>query len=181
MSRIGKTPIPIPKDVKIKLDGDLITVKGSKGELKRRVHPRVRVDMDADTIIVSVADGDREARSLHGLFKVLIANMVTGVTKGFEKVLEIVGVGYKAELKGGTVVFSLGYSHPIHFPLPEGVDARIEKTKIILGGIDKQLLGMTASKIRSLKKAEPYKGKGIKYADEVIRRKAGKSGVTGAK
>ena len=102
----------------------------------------------------------------------------TGVTNGFEKVLEIVGVGYKAELKGGTVVFSLGFSHPIHFPLPEGVDARIEKTKIVLSGIDKQLLGMTASKIRSLKKAEPYKSKGIKYADELIRRKAGKSGAT---
>ncbi len=177
MSRIGKRPIPIPKDVEVKFDGDLIVVKGPKGELKRRVHPKIRVDSKGSELVVSVVDDTRESRSLHGLFKVLIANMVTGVANGFEKVLEIVGVGYRAEMKGRTAVFSLGYSHPINFELPDGIDAKIEKTRVILNGIDKELLGMTAAKIRSLRKPEAYKGKGIKYADEIIRRKAGKAGI----
>jgi len=178
MSRIGKKPILIPKDVKIKLEGDLIKVKGPKGELSRKVHPKVQVNIDGDNVNVMVADETRESSSLHGLFRILIDNMVTGVTKGFERVLEIVGVGYRAELKGRTAVFNLGYSHPIDFELPDGIDAKIEKTKIILNGIDKELLGMTAAKIRGFRKPEPYKGKGIKYADEMIRRKAGKAGAT---
>jgi len=178
MSRIGKKPILIPKDVKIKLEGDLLKVEGPKGELSRKVHPKVQVNIDGGNVIVSVADDTRESASLHGLFRILIYNMVTGVTKGFEKVLEIVGVGYRAELKGRTAVFNLGYSHPINFELPEGIDAKIEKTKIVLSGIDKDLLGKTAAKIRSFRKPEPYKGKGIKYADEMIRRKAGKAGAT---
>ena len=178
MSRIGKRPILIPRDVDVKLEGDILTVKGPKGELKRIVHPKVNMAMEGDKIIVSVVDGSRESRSLHGLFHVLIANMVTGVTKGFEKVLEIVGVGYKAESKGKSMVFRVGYSHPIEFDLPEGIEARVEKTKVILSGIDKELLGMTASKIRSFRKPEPYKGKGIKYENEFIRRKAGKAGAT---
>lgn len=178
MSRIGKKPISIPKDVEIKFEGDFIKVKGPKGELKQKIHPKIQVDVDGDKITVSVADGTRESRSLHGLFTVLVANMVTGVTKGFEKVLEIVGVGYKAEMKGRTAVFNLGYSRPIDFELPDGIDAKIEKTKVILSGIDKELLGRTAAEIRGLRKPEPYKGKGIKYADEIIRRKAGKAGAT---
>ncbi|MEE9418230.1 MAG: 50S ribosomal protein L6 [Desulfatiglandaceae bacterium] len=177
MSRLGKRPISIPKDVEVKLEGDLLRVKGPKGELRRRVHPKVQVDMDGDKISVSVADGSRESRSLHGLFAVLINNMVTGVTKGFERVLEISGVGYRAVVNGRTAVFNLGYSRPIDFELPDGVDANIEKSKIILTGIDKELLGMTASKIRNLRRPEPYKGKGIKYAEEMIRRKAGKTGA----
>lgn len=177
MSRLGKRPISIPKDVEVKLEGDLLRVKGPKGELRRRVHPKVQVDMDGDKISVSVADGSRESRSLHGLFAVLINNMVTGVTKGFERVLEISGVGYRAVVNGRTAVFNLGYSRPIDFELPDGVDAKIEKSKIILTGIDKELLGMTASKIRNLRRPEPYKGKGIKYAEEIIRRKAGKTGA----
>jgi large subunit ribosomal protein L6 len=178
MSRIGKRPIPIPKDVEIKIEGDLLHVKGPKGELRRRVHPNISIRKDADHISLLTADESRESRSLHGLFGALIYNMVIGVTKGFEKVLEIVGVGYRAELKGRTAVFNLGYSHPINFQLPDGIDANIEKSRIVLSGIDKELLGMTAAKIRGLRAPEPYKGKGIKYADEIIRKKAGKAGAT---
>ncbi|OPX37004.1 MAG: 50S ribosomal protein L6 [Desulfobacteraceae bacterium 4484_190.2] len=177
MSRIGKKPIAIPKGVEVKLKGEQLTIKGPKGELNLSVHPDVKLDMEGDSISVSVVDETRESRSIHGLFRVLIDNMVTGVTKGFERVLEIVGVGYRAELKGRTAVFNLGYSHPINFELPEGIDAKIEKTKITLSGIDRELLGMTAAKIRSFRKPEPYKGKGIKYAGEMIRRKAGKAGI----
>jgi len=177
MSRIGKMPISIPKGVEIKLAEGLLTVKGPKGELGRVLHPGVHVEIDSDSIVLSMSDGTRESRAIHGLFRVLIANMVTGVTKGFEKVLEIVGVGYRAELKGRTAIFNLGYSHPVNFELPDGIDAKVEKTKVILSGIDKELLGMTAAKIRGFRKPEPYKGKGIKYAYEVIRKKAGKTGA----
>ena len=176
MSRIGKRPIPIPKDVKFDLKGDLLTVRGPKGELRRKIHPSVNIHSENDQILVSV-DGNKGSKSLHGLFRSLIANMVTGVTQGFEKGLEIVGVGYRVELSGRTANFQLGYSHPIRFELPEGIDARVERTKIILSGIDKELLGRAAAKIRSFRKPEPYKGKGIKYEGEVIRRKAGKTGA----
>ena len=177
MSRIGKRPIQIPKDVEIKLEGSLLTVKGPKGVLRRQVHPKVLLKMDGDKIVVSPADGTKNSVSLQGLFRVLIANMVTGVTKGFERVLEIVGVGYRAEVKGRTAVFNLGYSNPMNFVLPDGIDAKIDKTKVILSGIDKELLGRTVAEIRSLRKPEPYKGKGIRYTEELIRRKAGKAGV----
>ncbi len=177
MSRIGKKPIAIPKGVEVRLEGVQLIIKGPKGELNLSIHPDVKLDMESGSISVSVVDETRESRSIHGLFRVLIDNMVTGVTKGFERVLEIVGVGYRAELKGRTAVFNLGYSHPINFELPEGIDAKIEKTKITLSGIDRELLGMTAAKIRSFRKPEPYKGKGIKYAGEMIRRKAGKAGA----
>ena len=175
MSRIGKKPIAIPKGVEVRLEGDQLIIKGPKGELSLSVHPDVKLDMEGDSISVSVVDETRESRSIHGLFRVLIDNMVTGVTKGFEKVLEIVGVGYRAELKGRTAVFNLGYSHPIDFPLPEGISATIEKNIIKLSGIDKDLLGYTASKIRSFRPPEPYKGKGVKYVEEYIQRKAGKT------
>ena len=177
MSRIGKKPIAIPKGVEVRFEGVQLIIKGPKGELNLNVHPDVKLDIEDNNIAVSVVDETRESRSIHGLFRVLIDNMVTGVTKGFERVLEIVGVGYRAELKGRTAVFNLGYSHPINFELPEGIDAKIEKTKITLSGIDRELLGMTAAKIRSFRKPEPYKGKGIKYAGEMIRRKAGKAGA----
>lgn len=179
MSRVGKKPISIPKDVEVKSEGDSIIVKGPKGQLTRKIHPKVQLQIDGNNILVSVPDATVESRSLQGLFRVLVANMVKGVAEGFENVLEIVGVGYRAEMKGRTAVLSLGYSSPVQFELPEGIDAKIEKTKIILSGIDKELVGRTAAKIRALRKPEPYKGKGIKYADETIRRKAGKAGSTG--
>ena len=177
MSRIGRQPIPITKDVNVGLDGDLITIKGPKGELKRKINTLVNIKTEDDQIVVLVKEESRAARSCHGLFRALIANMVIGVTQGFVRNLEIVGVGYRAELSGRTVTFHLGYSHPITFELPAGIDADIERTRISLRGIDKDLLGRTAAKIRGFRKPEPYKGKGIKYVEENIRRKAGKTGA----
>jgi large subunit ribosomal protein L6 len=177
MSRIGKKPIQIPKGVTIDLKDDLLKIKGPKGELERKIHPKVSLQIDDGQILISVEEEGRETRALHGLFGALIANMVTGVGEGFERVLEIVGIGYRAELSGSEVTFHLGYSHPITYELPKGVDAKIEKTKITLTSIDKEALGMTAAKIRSFRKPEPYKGKGIKYAEEYIKRKAGKTGA----
>lgn len=177
MSRVGKRPIPIPKGVEVKHENHLVTVKGPRGILERTIPPEIRIKVEEDKVTVTIGDGSIRSRSLHGLFRVLLANMVTGVTKGFEKTLEIVGVGYRAELNGRTAVFNVGYSHPVKFPLPEGIDAKIERTRITISGIDKELLGQTAAKIRSIRSPEPYKGKGIKYADEIIRRKAGKAGA----
>ena len=177
MSRIGKMPIPIPKNVTIDLKKDFISVKGPKGELERSIHPKVNVRMENDQLIVAVDDETKESKSLHGLFRALIANMVTGVSQGFEKVLEIVGVGYRAELSGRTATFNLGYSHPIVYEMPDGIEAQIDRTRITLNSIDKELLGKTAAKIRGFRKPEPYKGKGIKYAEEIIKRKAGKTGA----
>ena len=177
MSRIGKMPIEIPKDVKVDIKDDLISIKGPKGELKRTINPKVRLNIENDQLLVTVDDDSKESRSCHGLFRALTANMVKGVSQGFERILEIVGVGYRAEVAGRTTTFHLGYSHPIVFELPEGIVASIDKSKITLTGIDKELLGRTAAKIRSFRKPEPYKGKGIKYAEEVIKRKAGKSGA----
>jgi large subunit ribosomal protein L6 len=178
MSRVGQKPISLPKDVKIDLRDDLLTVKGPKGELRRKIHPKVAILTEKDQIVVSIKDGNKGSKALHGLFRALIANMVTGVTQGFERALEIVGVGYRAELSGKRATFHLGYAHPITLDLPEGIDARVEKTKITLSGIDKELLGKTAAKIRSLREPEPYKGKGIRYDGETIRRKAGKTGAS---
>ncbi len=177
MSRIGKKPILVPKNVHVDIKGDMVVLKGPLGELQRRLHPDVRVSTSEGQILVSIEDPSKRVNALHGLYRALIANMVTGVSKGFERVLDIVGVGYRAELSGRTATFHLGYSHPIQFELPEGVDAKIERTRITLKGIDRELLGRTAAKIRGFKKPEPYKGKGIKYADETIRRKAGKTGA----
>jgi large subunit ribosomal protein L6 len=175
MSRIGKKPISIPKEVKIDIKGDLLTVKGPKGELSRRIHPSVNIRNENDTITVTVNDVSKESRSLHGLHRALIANMVNGVSQGFERGLEIVGVGYRAELSGNKATFHLGYSKPVEYQLPDTIEATVEKTKIILRGVDKELLGATAAKIRELRSPEPYKGKGIRYAEEMIRKKAGKT------
>jgi large subunit ribosomal protein L6 len=177
MSRIGRWPIPIPENTEIKLKDGIITVKGPKGQLQRKVHPKVKVNVDNSEIVVAVSDNTKESKSLHGLFRVLIGNMVKGVTEGFEKSLEIVGVGYRAEIQGRNAIFNLGYSHPINYELPEGIEAKIDKSRVTVSGIDKELVGMTAAKIRSFRKPEPYKGKGIKYVDEVIRKKAGKAGA----
>ena len=177
MSRIGKRPIPISKDVQADLKGDILTVKGPKGQLTQKIHERVNVKTEDGQIVVTVNDESRTSKAFHGLFRALIANMVTGVTQGFERILEIVGVGYRAELSGRIATFHLGYSHPIVFELPEGIDLNIDRTRLTLSGIDKELLGRTAAKIRGFRKPEPYKGKGIRYSDEIIRKKAGKTGA----
>ena len=177
MSRIGKKPIPIPKDVKVDLKGDLLTVKGPKGNLQRKMDPNVQIQTDTDQIVLTVQAETKKSKSLHGLYRALVSNMVIGVSQGFERALEIVGVGYRAEMSGKTMVLHLGYSHPINYPLPEGVEAKVEKTKITLAAIDKEVLGRVAAKIRSFRAPEPYKGKGIRYAQEKVRRKAGKTGI----
>lgn len=177
MSRIGKMAIQIPKNVSIDLKGDFLSVKGPLGELHRTIDPMINVRVENDQVLV-IANGDtKEANARHGLFRALIANMVTGVSQGFERILEIVGVGYRAELSGRTAIFNLGYSHPINYELPEGITAEIDKTRVKLKGVDKEVLGRTAAKIRGFRCPEPYKGKGIKYAGETIRRKAGKTGA----
>lgn len=177
MSRIGKKPIAIPAGVKIALSGSTVTVEGQKGRLSRELNSDVSVAVEADKVVVTRPDNGKETGNLHGLTRTLVANMVEGVTKGFEKVLEINGVGYRAEAKGNVLNLSLGYSHPIEYPLPTGITAEVEKqTKITVRGIDKELVGATAAKIRSFRGPEPYKGKGIKYATERILRKAGKTG-----
>lgn len=179
MSRIGKKPVPIPEKVDVKIDGRIITVKGAKGVLSRTVHPDVNVDIADGQIIVSIGKSvgkkDKNTRSLWGTTRAHIANMVQGVSQGFERILEINGIGYRAELKGDSIEFNLGYSHPINFKLPDGVSALIEKPGVKLLGIDKEKLGFAASSIRALRPPEPYKGKGIKYAEEYVQRKAGKT------
>lgn len=177
MSRIGKKPIEIPAGVKVDINGRLVKVEGPKGRLEREVNDQVEVKLEAQEMQVSPLD-EKTGRALQGLTRSLIANMVEGVTKGFSRVLEINGIGYRAELQGSTLNLALGYSHPIAYPLPKGISAEVEKqTKITLTGIDKELLGATAAKIRSFRPPEPYKGKGIKYDDERILRKAGKTGA----
>jgi large subunit ribosomal protein L6 len=177
MSRIGKKPIEIPAGVKVTLNGSVLRVEGPKGQLQRELNGGVEIEVAASEIIIRRPAETITARSLQGLTRTLVANMVDGVTKGFERVLEIHGVGYRADVKGSLMTLALGYSHPVEYPLPEGVSAEVEKqTKITVKGIDKELVGATAAKIRSFRGPEPYKGKGIKYADERIIRKAGKTG-----
>ncbi len=177
MSRIGKLPIDIPSGVEVTLGKDAVSVKGPKGNLSSPVHDKVVYEQEGSSIVVKRADESRMARAQHGLRRTLLANMVEGVTKGFSKTLEVIGVGYKVQVQGRKVVLNVGYSHPVEFDLPEGVDATAEGAKLTLGGIDKQLVGETAAKIRRVRPPEPFKGKGIKYIDEHIRRKAGKSGA----
>lgn len=177
MSRIGKLPIEIPKGVKIALTDSIFQVEGPKGSLSRKIMDCVQIEITDSHVEVKRPNDDLKARAAHGLTRTLIANMVTGVTKGFETALEINGVGYRAEAKGDVLNLSLGYSHPINFPLPKGITVEVEKmTKLLVKGIDKELVGQTAAKIRSFRGPEPYKGKGIKYATETILRKAGKTG-----
>ena len=178
MSRIGKLPVPIPKGVKIEWKDDLFTVEGPKGRLARGLPPDVVVELKNDTVDVQRKGEGRRARAMHGLARTLINNMVAGVTSGFQKGLEIVGVGYRVEQKGKYLLFSLGYSHPILFELPEGITAAVtQNTRITLSGVDKEVVGQTAATIRGFRPPEPYKGKGIRYAGEEIRTKVGKSGV----
>lgn len=178
MSRIGKKPIPVPSGVKVNLNGNTVNVEGPKGKLSLEAHALMKVSMTGDTVLVERPDDGREARSLHGLTRTLIANMFEGVSKGYEKKLKIHGVGYRAEMKGGAVLMQLGFSHPVNHELPKAVKAAVnDRTEIVLTSHDKQLLGETAAKIRSYRPPEPYGGKGIRYADEHVRRKEGKSGA----
>ena len=176
MSRIGKKPITVPSGVTVNIQNDEVRVAGPKGKLGVRVTPLVEVKIDGGTVTFVRRDDSREARAAHGLTRKLVDNMVTGVSTGFRRVLEINGVGYRAEVKGREVHLALGYSHPVVFKLPEGIDAKVDKqTVVTLDGADRQVLGEAAAAIRELRPPEPYKGKGIKYAEEKIRRKAGKA------
>src|SRR3972149_1572660 len=182
MSRIGKQSIAVPASVKIALEGGRVKVAGPQGTLEISLRPEVSVAVKDSQVLVTRADESRISRSLHGLTRTLIANMVKGVTEGFQKRLDIVGVGYKADVQGNVLNLALGYSHPIKYELPKGISATVDKqTSITLKGADKQLVGQVAADIRAFRKPEPYKGKGIKYAEEVIRRKAGKAGKAGGK
>ena len=177
MSRVGKKPIPIPDKTQISYKDRVINVKGEKGALERTIHPDVDIKIDGGMVSVITNSENRTSHAFWGLTRSLIANMITGVNKGFERALEINGIGYRAELNGQCIIFNLGYSHPINFDLPEGISASLEKNNIKLSGIDKELLGQTAAATRKLRPPEPYKGKGIKYAEEHINRKAGKTGT----
>lgn len=178
MSRVGKKPIPIPDGTTLTFKDGVIMATGKNGSIARSIHPAVELQIkDGIANVLTLVD-DRNSRAIQGLIRSLVANMVTGVDKGFERVLEIEGVGYRSELKGTTLVINIGYSHPVNFDLPEGVSASIDKNTVIrLRGIDKELLGRTAAAIRRFRPPEPYKGKGIKYSGEKIRRKAGKTGT----
>jgi len=176
VSRIGKLPITLPSGVKIAVDSNAVRVEGPKGKLASTLPSGVTVRIDGNVVRVERASDDRKVRALHGLTRKLIANMTQGVSQGFIRVLEINGVGYRAEVKGQEIHMTLGYSHPVVFPLPAGITASVERQVVItLSGADRQLVGEIAAEIRSLRPPEPYKGKGIKYREEVIRRKAGKA------
>ncbi len=176
MSRIGKKIIDIPNGVTVTLEGAIVKVKGPKGQLQRAVHPNIKVEMKNNQIEVKRPDDFKENRALHGLTRALIQNMILGVNEEYKKTLDIVGVGYKVELKGENLLLNMGYSHPIYFMPPTGIKLVVPSpTQIVISGIDKQLVGQVAAKIRSIREPEPYKGKGIKYSDEHILRKAGKT------
>ncbi|MDO5701435.1 MAG: 50S ribosomal protein L6 [Bowdeniella nasicola] len=178
MSRIGKLPIPVPSGVDVTIDGSAVTVKGPKGTLEHQVPAPITVERAEDgTLEVKRPNEERESRSLHGLTRTLIANMIEGVTKGFERRMEIVGTGYRVTAKGQDLELALGFSHPVAVKCPEGITFAVESpTKFTISGISKQLVGETAASIRKLRKPEPYKGKGVRYAGEQVRRKAGKAG-----
>ncbi len=178
MSRIGKKPISLPKGVEVTIEDSIVTVKGPRGELIQRLPAEISLNISDDEILVTRPSDAKRHRAYHGLSRALVANMVEGVTNGFEKKLELVGVGYRAQMQGSKLMLTVGYSHPIIIDAPEGIEFEVPAvTRITVKGIDKQLVGNTAAHIRAIRKPEPYKGKGIKYENEVIRRKAGKSGI----
>jgi len=180
MSRIGKMPITIPNGVEVKVDGSTVTVKGPKGELTKTFSDLIHIAVDNDTIVVTRDNDEQEARSLHGLTRTLIHNMVTGVTEGYKKKLQLVGVGYRAQVKNGGLELSLGYSHPVIIDAIEGITFECPSaTEIIVSGIDKQQVGQVTADVRGWRPPEPYKGKGIRYEDEHIRRKLGKAASSG--
>ncbi len=180
MSRIGKKPIAIPAGVEVKLDGNTVTVKGPKDTLTQTVHPNMEVKVEGTELLVTRPNDQKENRALHGLTRSLLANMVTGVTEGFTKELEINGVGYRAAMEGNTLVLTIGYSHLVKMETPDGLKCEVPApNKIVISGADKQAVGQFAAEVRKQRPPEPYKGKGIKYADEHIRRKEGKAGKGG--
>lgn len=182
MSRIGRMPIPVPSGVTIKIDGSLVSVKGPKGELSREIPKAITVEEKDGVLHVTRPSDEKEHRALHGLSRTLVANMVTGVTQGFTKTLEIAGVGYRAAKSGSKLALTLGFSHPVEVEPPQGITIDVPApTKIIVSGIDKEAVGALAAKIRSFREPEPYKGKGVKYEGEVVRRKVGKAGGKGKK
>jgi len=177
MSRIGKRPISIPDKVTITVEGQQVTVKGPKGELSRELPPEVAVEQQDGTVLVNRRDDSRPARQRHGLCRTLVANMVEGVSQGFQRRLEIQGVGYRAQVQGRNLILNVGYSNPVTIEPPEGVQVAVEaNTNVIVSGINKEIVGNTAARIRSVRPPEPYKGKGIRYAGEFVRRKVGKAG-----
>ena len=176
MSRIGKLPIPVPSGVEVSITKSEVRVKGPKGQLATPTHYAVEYEQEDGRIMVKRANNSRLARAQHGLRRTLLANCVHGVSQGFSKGLEVNGVGYRVQVQGKTVVLNIGFSHPVEYPLPEGVEAAVEGNRLTISGIDKAMVGEVAARIRRLRPPEPYKGKGIKYVDEQIRRKAGKSG-----
>ncbi|TKJ29567.1 MAG: 50S ribosomal protein L6 [Chloroflexi bacterium B3_Chlor] len=181
MSRIGKMPVPVPSDVEVTILGSTVTVKGPKGELSRTFHRDISVTLEDNQLIVTRPTDQRLHRSLHGLTRALIANMVQGVHDGFRRELEIHGIGYRAQMEGDKLVLSVGYSHPVQIVPPPGITIDLEKgyRNIVVQGVDKELVGRVAAEIRAVRKPEPYKGKGIRYAGEYVRRKAGKAGKIG--
>lgn len=176
MSRIGKLPIPVPGGVDIKINSDAIEIKGPKGQLTTPKSQLLDYELKDGHLVITRKKDDRQSRAQHGLRRTLVANCVEGVTKGFSKALEVIGIGYRVAVKGNMVELQVGYSHPVLVDLPEGIKAVVDGQVLTLNGIDKELVGETAAKIRRIRKPEPYKGKGIKYVNETIRRKVGKSG-----
>jgi large subunit ribosomal protein L6 len=177
MSRVGKMTIPVPKGVTLVQEGEIVRAKGPKGELQTRMLPGFRLTVEGETARVETTLSERRAGALHGVSRAMVANIVQGVSQGFSKELEIIGTGYRVSLEGRKLVFKLNFDHPIDFPLPQGIDAEVTERppKVVIRGIDKELVGQTAANIRGLQPPEPYKGKGVKYAGEQLRRKAGKS------
>ncbi|MFH1085235.1 MAG: 50S ribosomal protein L6 [Chloroflexota bacterium] len=181
MSRIGRLPIPVPKNVTVQLDGNKVSVTGPRGELVQEFHPNIKVAHEPDRLVVTRPNDERTNRALHGLTRALLANMVTGVTQGFRKTLVIEGVGYRAEQRGKSIILQVGYSHPVEATPPQGITLTTDPggRTIIVEGNDKEMVGRVAAKIRAVREPEPYKGKGIAYQGEVVRRKAGKAGKAG--
>ena len=177
MSRIGRLPVAVPAGVEVKVaENNVVTVKGPKGTLERALPVEMSIKLEDGLVVVTRPNDLKKMKSLHGLTRTLIQNMVTGVSQGYEKTLEVNGVGYRASKQGKKLVLSLGYSHPVEMEDPEGIESKVDGNKIVISGIDKEKVGQYAAEIRDKRRPEPYKGKGIKYADEVIRRKVGKTG-----
>ncbi len=181
MSRVGKKPIAIPKDVKVQLAETSVSFQGPKGALTTPVPPGIRFAVENGQLVCTRSNDERQQRAFHGLARALAQNAVKGVTQGFTKELDIVGVGYRAQVDGAKLVFALGYSHPVNYPIPEGIKIAVDKqTHIVVSGIDRQKVGQVAAEIRGLRKPDPYKQKGVRYTGEVLKKKAGKAGATGA-
>jgi len=182
MSRVGRKPIAIGKDVKVKIAADSLEIQGPKGRLSTPVPPGIRFELQGAELVCQRSDDGRQQRAFHGLARALAQNAVTGVSQGFNKLLDIVGVGYRAAVEGKKLVLALGYSHPVEYAIPEGIDIAVEKqTRLTVSGIDRQQVGQVAAEIRRLRKPDPYKQKGIRYVGEVLKKKAGKAGATGAR